>query len=80
MINLKSILEESEWNSSKGFGYQKSKLTFDEVLVILYRLSEADKDAKRYRWMRDKGLLGEVGDAMDSALDVAMQSETDATR
>ncbi|WP_273761558.1 hypothetical protein [Aeromonas hydrophila] len=53
MIDLKSIFEESKWNSSRGFGYQKSKLTFDEVLVILHRLAKAEVDAKRYRFMRD---------------------------
>lgn len=44
-----------------------------ESKEIITRLRQAEKDASRYRWMRDGGLLGETGDVMDAALDKAMK-------
>lgn len=54
MIDLDMIMESAEWNSLRGFGWQKSCVTYDEVRQMITRLRQAEKDAARYRWLRDE--------------------------
>lgn len=53
MIDLDRIMESVEWNSSRGFGFTESKVTHDELYVLVTRLRQAEKDAARYRWLRE---------------------------
>lgn len=53
MIDLDLIMESAEWNCCRGFGWQESKVTYNEIHTLIARLRQAEKDAARYRFMRD---------------------------
>ena len=53
MRDVNDFMECADWYCSRGFGWQDSKLTHDDVYAIMTRLREAEKDAARYRFMRD---------------------------
>ena len=58
MIDIDLIMESAEWNSLRGFGWQKSSVTYDEMYQIITRLRQAEKDAARYRWIKENSKFG----------------------
>jgi hypothetical protein len=53
MISVDDFEESAKWNCDRGFGYKDIHMTCHEAYVIITRLREAEKDAARYRWLRD---------------------------
>lgn len=45
------------------------------AIALITRLREAEKDAARYRWLRNSGKFLETGDKFDSVVDQAMKEE-----
>ena len=61
-------------------GFTKSGISTIDALEILGRLQQAEKDAARYRWLRDlpgdsahEEIGNYPGDMWDDAIDEAMQ-------
>lgn len=57
---------------------QEDNLLRPDVLIeLIARLREAEKDAERYRFMRDSGKFLETGSVFDSIVDQAMKEKCD---
>ena len=54
MIDLDKISE--AMNELAGIGDKESHLALDEAVEIITRLRQAEKDAARYRWLRDEAI------------------------
>ena len=61
MSDLNDFMECAEWHCSRGLGWQDSKLTHNDVYAIITLLREAEKDAARYRWLRESASLENHG-------------------
>ena len=61
------------------------EITRGEVIELINRLREAEKDAERYRWLRDIGrheydvddFFGGSSDSVDGMIDKAMKEKGD---
>lgn len=79
MIDLDELGE--AMNELADIGDKESHLALDEVVELINRLRRAEKDATRYRWLRDTGCFEGNNDDFfhatpaqtDSAIDEAMQ-------
>lgn len=47
------LFAESESLVSEGFGYYRIEVEAGDITNLITRLREAEKDAARYRWLRD---------------------------
>ena len=54
MIDVDLMLEEAEKQKAMHF-VMAAGFTNSEIIFMLTRLREAEKDAARYRWLRDVG-------------------------
>ena len=85
MSDLNDFMECAEWHCSRGLGWQDSKLTHNDVYAIITLLREAEKDAARYRWLRDiarheydvDDFFGGSSDSVDGMIDKAMKEKGD---
>ena len=48
-----SLFAESESLVSEGLGYYRIEVEAGDIVNLITRLREAEKDAARYRWLRD---------------------------
>ncbi len=85
MSDLNDFMECADWHCSRGIGWQDSKLTHNDVYAIITLLREAEKDAARYRWLRDVGqhkyyvddILGCILHGADGSVDYHMNRNDD---
>ena len=75
MIDV-DILEVAIRHGEK-IGKHEAIIKSDIAIELITRLREAEKDAARYRFMRDSGKFLESGDDFDSAIDQAMKEKGD---
>ena len=75
MINFDNIENSLRHEIADDNGDGSCDLTNTALLELITRLRQAEKDASRYRWLRDSELLASGGTAigMDSKIDEAMQ-------
>ena len=54
-----------------------SSLSFGDTIELITRLREAERDAARYRFMRNSGKFLETGVVFDAIVDQAMKEKGD---
>ena len=54
-----------------------SSLSFGDTIELITRLREAERDAARYRFMRNSGKFLETGVVFDAIVDQAMKEKCD---
>lgn len=81
MIDLESAYKDASREIESGYGYEHSSLTNDDVVELVGLLRKAEKDAARYRWLRDIGrhecgtydFFDGSSHKVDSSIDEAMR-------
>ena len=84
MIDVDLMLEEAEKQKAMHF-VMAAGFTNSEIIFMLTRLREAEKDAARYRWLRDVGrhecdvddFFDGSSDSVDGKIDKAMKEKGD---
>ena len=84
MIDVDLMLEEAEKQKAMHF-VMAAGFTNSEIIFMLTRLREAERDAARYRWLRDVGrheydvddFFGGSSDSVDVGIDQAMKEKGD---
>ena len=56
-----------------GSDVEKIDMSRGEAIELIVRLRQAEKDAARYRFMRDSGKFKETGVEFDTAVDKAIE-------
>ena len=81
MIDLDDMEKFSQSIIERGIGHTETGASCYEAIELITRLRQAEKDAARYRWLRDTGCFEGSNDDFfhatpaqtDSAIDEAMQ-------
>jgi len=76
MIDVDLMLEEAEKQKAMHF-VMAAGFTNSEIIFMLTRLRESEKDAARYRFIRDSGKFLETGSVFDAIVDQAMKENGD---
>ena len=70
MIDLYNL----ELEIGYGADVDQIEISRGETIELITRLRQTEKDAARYRYMRDSGKFLETGVKFDKVVDLAMQS------
>lgn len=67
MIDFEMIYNSVVGEINDGFGDESSDLTNNALAELIERLYQTEKDAARYRWLRDFACTNDIGE-FDNAL------------
>ena len=71
--NLERTLELANDYVDDGLHFLTEPVSYGELKLLVERLISAEKDAARYRFMRDSGKFKETGVEFDAAVDKAIE-------
>ena len=75
MIDIEKLLRENQFVMIRQ--YEQAVIAKGQLVELITRLREAEKDAARYRFMRNSGKFLETGDKLDSIVYQAMKESGD---